>query len=161
MKIEGMGAPQQPDPKAKKLKANTKTDGTRDTSRPKADSVELNQKNKQLEKAIYSPELAKGGTSDLSTRKDVSELRDKTANGFYDNYETRARISDRLIESEELKGVVEEFHLSNLSKEILAKSSDIRHDKVADVKQKIAQGFYDNPQNYGGFADKIINHFGL
>ena len=161
MKIEGLGIPQPPDPKGKKVKETEKADKAQEIQRPISDSVELNTGKKQINSAGYSQQITQGGASDITSKKDLSELKDKTTNGYYDKQEIREQTSDKLINSDELQDVVEEYHLSNLSKEIISKSSDIRHDRVADAKQKIAQGYYDDPQNYGSIADKIMNHFGL
>ncbi len=161
MKIEGMGIPQQPDPKGKKIKETKQAEKSQETQKPVSDSVELNKGKKQIQNAGYSQQIAKGGASDIASKKDLSELKDRTANGYYDKREIREETSEKLIDSNELKDVVKEYHLSNLSKEILSKDSDIRHERVADAKQRIAQGYYDDPQNYGNIADKIMNHFGL
>lgn len=50
-------------------------------------------------------------------------------------------------------------HLSNYSQEILLKAPDIRHEKIAEIKKKIAEGFYDRPSNFGLIADGIIDHY--
>jgi hypothetical protein len=41
------------------------------------------------------------------------------------------------------------------------RTADVRHDRVARSKRKLASGFYNNPANYGHFADKIICRFGI
>lgn len=160
MKIEGLGMPQQPDPKDKKIKDTEKTD-TNDNQKTVSDSIELSKSNNQVKDAGYSSQISQAGTSDVTSKKDYTELKDKTSTGYYDSQEVREKTSDKLIDSEELKDVVKEYHLSNLSKEITSKSTSIRHDKVAVARDRISQGFYDNPDNYGEFADKMINHFGL
>jgi len=49
--------------------------------------------------------------------------------------------------------------LSNNSQEILFKASDIRHEKIAEIKKKIAEGFYNEPDNFGIIADGIISYY--
>ncbi len=161
MKIHGFGIPQQPDPKDKKVKADEKPDQNRDIQKPASDSVELNKSKKQIRNAGYSDKITKGGTSDIASRKDISELKDRRAKGYYDKLEIRERTSEKLIDSNDLKDVVKEYHQSNLSKEISSRESDIRYQKVADARQRVAEGYYDDPGNYGKIADKILKHFGL
>lgn len=161
MKIEGFGSPHQTEPKDKKVKESEKSDRTSEVQKTVSDSVELNKNRKQINNTGYSQKLAQQGASDIALKKDLSELKNKTSNGYYDKHEIRERTSDRLIDSKVLKDVVKQYHLSNTSKEMLSNNSNIRHEKVADTKQKVVQGFYNDPQNFGKFADKIINHFGL
>jgi anti-sigma28 factor (negative regulator of flagellin synthesis) len=49
--------------------------------------------------------------------------------------------------------------LSNYSREILFKAHDVRHEKIAEIKKKIAEGFYDRPDNFGLIADGIIDYY--
>jgi anti-sigma28 factor (negative regulator of flagellin synthesis) len=155
MRIEGLGPIQQPDPKNKKTgDAAKKSD-----SRP--DSVELANKSQEASKAGYSDNLKKGRPIQSAQSTDINQVKQQTDSGYYDTPEIRSGISENLIDSDELKDVVQEYHKSNLAKEIQSKPVEIRHEKVAEVRTKLADGFYNNPSNYGSFADKIISYFGL
>ena len=59
MKIEGLGAPQQPDPKGKKTKGVDRADKAKEASKQTADSIELKKDTKEVSKAAYSPNLAR------------------------------------------------------------------------------------------------------
>ncbi|RKX20495.1 MAG: hypothetical protein DRP26_01585 [Candidatus Zixiibacteriota bacterium] len=48
---------------------------------------------------------------------------------------------------------------SNLNRKILSKPPELRHEKITEVKNKIARGFYDNPDNFASIADKIIDYY--
>ncbi len=161
MKIDGLGAPQQPDPKSKKPKPIEQSNKTRDNQKAAPDSIELAKGNKPAVAAGYAQELQKGIPSEKKPDKDLSQAKQRTTNGFYDKPETKEKTSDKLIHSEELKEVVDQYHLSNLTREILSKPPDIRHDKVASAKKRMAEGFYDSTANSGAIADKIIKYFGI
>ena len=161
MKIEGYGPTQQPDPKGKKSGTSGKQEKTAEKQAANPDSIDLAKSSAQLEKTGYSDKIQKSGLQDQGIEKDLIEVNHKTSSGYYDTDKVKEETSEKLIDSRELRNVVEEYHLSNLSKEILAKTVDVRHEKVAEVKQKMAEGFYDDPTNYSLFADKLMNHFGM
>jgi len=161
MKIEGFGPPQQPEPKGKKPGTSGKQEKTAKKQTVDSDSIDLVKSNKLLDKAGYSDKVQKSGLPDQGIKKDLVEVKLKSSFGFYDTDKVKEETSEKIIDSRDLENVVEEYHLSNLSKEILAKASDVRHEKVAEVKQKIAEGFYDDPANYSLFADKLMDHFGM
>lgn len=161
MKIDGLGAPQQPDPESKKPKPAEQSDKTKENQKTVSDSIELAKDKKPALPPGYTQDIQKGTTSEKRTEKDLSQVKQKTTNGYYDKPETKEKTSDKLIHSEELKEVVDQYHLLNLTKDILSKTPDIRHDKVAGVKKRMAEGFYDSSANFGVFADKIIKHFGV
>jgi hypothetical protein len=162
MKIEGLGAPQQPDPKGKKIKNIDRSDKAKTSLPQSADSIELKKEAKDASKISYKPNLAQAEQqAPADTSKNLSELKQKSSEGYYDSREIREKTSDKLIASNELKDVVKDYHLSEEAKKILSQIPEIRHDRIADVNQKIASGFYDNPSNFGDFADKIISYFGI
>jgi len=161
MKIDGLGAPQQPEPKGKKPKPAEIADKNRENQKPVSDSIELAKGKKPTAAPGYTQDIQKGIPSEKQTEKDLSQVKQRTSDGYYDKSETKEKTSDNLISSDELKEVVDQYHLSNLTKEILSKTPEVRHDKVAGVKKRMAEGFYDSAANFGAFADKIIKHFGV
>jgi len=161
MKIEGFGSLHQPDPKDKKQKVSGKQDKTNEKQPHVSDSINLTNSKKRADDVVYSTEVQKSDGKDYSIKKDISEVKQKSSSGHYDNYEVKKKTSEKLIDSRELSNVVHEYHLSNVSKEILAKTPEIRHEKIAEVKKKIEQGLYNNPENFGIIADKMIKHFGI
>lgn len=161
MKIGGLGVPQQPDPKARKPERADQSEKANDNKKPVSDLIELSKSGKPAAESGYAKEIQRGGQSESNANRDLSEVKNRTTNGYYDQPETKEKTSDKLINSEELKDVVDEYHLSRYSQEILAQTPVIRHDRVAEVKEKMTRGFYDNDENYGLFADRIIEHFGI
>ena len=161
MKIEGFGSHQQPDPKDKKQKVSGKQDKANEKQPHVSDSINLTNSKKRADDVVYSTEVQKSDGKDYSIKKDISEVKQKSSSGYYDNYEVKKETSEKLINSRELNNVVHEYHLSNVSKEILAKTPEIRHEKIAEVKKKIEQEFYNNAENFGAITDKLIKHFGI
>jgi len=161
MEIDGLGAPQQPDPKSKKLKSAERSDKSKENQKTVPDSIELAKDKKPTSAPGYAQDIQKGVPSEKKTEKDLSQVRQRTTNGYYDKPETKEKTSDKLIRSDELKEVVDQYHLSNLTKDILSKTPDIRYDKVAGAKKRMAERFYNSSANFGAFADKIIKHFGV
>jgi hypothetical protein len=163
MKIEGMGAPQQPDPKGKKNRNIDRADKAKDALKQSADSIELKKEARETGKAAaYKPDVARTEQpTTTDSGKNLAELQRKSSDGYYDSREVREQTSDKLLASNDLKDVVNDYHLSEATKEIMAQIPEVRHDRIADVNQKIAAGYYDNPANFGDFADKIISYFGI
>jgi hypothetical protein len=162
MRIEGLGAPQQPDPKGKKTKDVDRADKAKDGLKQSADSIELKKDAKEVGKAAaYKPNIARAEQSATDTGKNLSEVKQKTSDGYYDSREVREKTSDKLLASDDMKDVVKDYHLSEAARQALDQIPEIRHDRIADVNQKIAAGYYDNPENFGNFADKIISYFGI
>lgn len=50
---------------------------------------------------------------------------------------------------------------NNIVKTQLTVESDIRTDRIAEVRQKIQNGYYDTPEFIDKLADKLLNEFGL
>jgi len=161
MKIEGFGPAQQPEPKGKKPGTSGEQEKADKKQTANPDSIELAKSYKQTDKTGYFDKVQKSTLHNHGIKKDLVEVKQKTSSGFYNTDKVKEETSEKLIDSRELKNIVEEYHLSNLSKEILAKTSVVRHEKVAAVKQKLAEGFYDDPANYSLFADELMDHFGM
>jgi hypothetical protein len=152
MRIDGLMPIQQPDPKGKK------TSETKKAAEIRPDKVQLGNK---APEAGYAEELKKGRPVQSTPSQDVQEAKQRNEKGYYDTPEVKQATSEKLIDSNELKDIVQNYHESNLAKEIQSTPVEVRHDKVAEVRQKLSDGFYNDPSNYGLFVDKIIGHFGL
>lgn len=134
MKIEGLGETHKPDPAERKPRDTEKADETRDSKRRNTDSVELTKNRKRAESEPYSSGPTKKEPAKSASERDIAELRRNT----------RAEISTKDSAGE---------------KKTVSSCPD--NGKVADVRRKKDDGFYDDPSNYGSIADKIIKHFGL
>jgi anti-sigma28 factor (negative regulator of flagellin synthesis) len=158
MKIDAFGPLQQPDPKEEKQKASQRDD--RDKSFPpnKFDSIKINKDIKEPSSPGYAGRTGKSNSMNRSD-KDIDDLKHKSASGYYDTYEIKDKTSEKLIDSQELEDVVEQYRLSSLSQEVASKKSVVRFEKIAEAKKKIADGFFNNPANFEAIADKILDHF--
>jgi len=153
MRIEGLGPLQQPDPKEKKPEKNQKQQNA------SPDRVEIAKRGTKAANAGY--EVKRPRPTESNRTRDFSNVKKRSSNGYYEKPEVRQSTSEKLIDSKELGDVVDKYHQAFRANELGKKSPEIRHDKVAQVKRKVAEGFYNNPQNYDPIAKKIIHHFGL
>lgn len=159
MNIEGLGPSQQPDQKNKKLSTSEKPENTVQKNAVNPDKVELANAKSLSKQAGYSDKINKETIKDQNARNQLYEIKQKTSSGFYNTENSKEITSDKLINSELLKNVVEQYHDSAPSNELGADASDIRYDKIAEIKKNISIGYYNDQTNYGAFADKIITHF--
>ncbi|NLI15039.1 MAG: flagellar biosynthesis anti-sigma factor FlgM [candidate division Zixibacteria bacterium] len=155
MRIEGLGPIGQPGPKDKK---NDKTAGPVNTP---IDKVDLSQKNKKTGEAGYGESLKKALAAQAGQLENSNQIRQRTASGYYEETEVLKTISDKLIDSGELKDVVKEYQQLSKLKSIQSTEKPIRQDKVAEARKKMENGYYNDPTNFDSFAQKIIDHFGL
>lgn len=68
----------------------------------------------------------------------------------------KAKTSREIAESDKAKDAVNNFKHSEQQP-----APGIRSGRVEDARQKLAEGFYDNPANYWVIVDKIINYLGF
>lgn len=161
MKIEGLGLPQPPDPKGKKAREIKQADNTAENQRQVSDSIQISKNAQKQVEASYVQKIRKGGESEAENVRDLTEYKQKSAQGYYDSVESKEQTSEKLIASDDLKEVIKEYHYANVVNENIDYSAEVRHDKVAEIKKKVADGYYDDPTNFGNIADKLMNHFGV
>jgi hypothetical protein len=155
MRIDGMGPIGQPEPKDKK---NDKTPKTANTP---LDKVDIKSSDNKANDAGYGESLKSAIMAQVERFENSTQIRRKSSSGYYEDSEIMRSISDKLIDSNELSDVVKKYHQANKTKNIESSKSEIRQEKVDEVKKKIEQDFYNDPANFEAFAQKIINHFGL
>jgi hypothetical protein len=155
MRIDGLKPFGQPDPKDKK------TDKTPKLANQPLDKLDINSSDNKVNKAGYGESLKNAIMAQVERFENATQIKRKSASGFYEESEIMQTISDKLIDSNELSDVVKEYHKANLAKISEVSESQTRQEKIAEVKKKIEEDFYNNPANYEAFAQKIIDHFGL
>lgn len=155
MRIEGLGPIGQPDPKDKKNEKAAKP-----TSTP-LDKVDIKQHENKIGQAGYGESLKNALAAQAEKFENSTQIRRKSASGYYEESEILRSISDKLIDSSELKDVVKEYKQANKLMTIQSTESPVRQDKVAEVRRKMEEGYYNDPANFNSFAQKIIDHFGL
>jgi hypothetical protein len=155
MRIDGLGPVGQPEPKDKK---NDKA--VKPTNQP-LDKVDIKSSDSKINNAGYGDSLKNAILAQVERYENATEIKRKSALGYFEDSEVMQTISDKLIDSNELSDVVKEYHQANKAKALQTSGPDIRYEKIAEVKKKIEQDFYKDPANYAAFAQKIIDHFGL
>ena len=84
MKIDGLGIPQQPDPKARKTERADQSEKANDSKKPFSDLIELSKSGKPAEETGYAKEIKRGGQSESNANRELSAVKNRTTNGFYD-----------------------------------------------------------------------------
>jgi len=160
MKINGLGSPQP-------LDSNKKNNRNPDVSRAGSDSarqadyVELAKTVKPADYANYSNSTSKGSSEKATSPKRFQRIGLSIQTGYYDSEQVKERISDKIIISPEFENIVSAYKLSQSASNNVNDSFWVRQNKLAEVQKKINDGFYKTPDNFGKFADKIIDYFGI
>lgn len=155
MRIEGLGPIGQPEPKDKKSEKAVKPSNT------PLDKVDIKQQDNKIGQAGYGESLKNALAAQAEKFENSAQIRRKSASGYYEESEILKTISDKLIDSSELKDVIKEYQQANKVRTIQSTESPVRQDKVDEVRKKMEEGFYNDPANFNSFAQKIIDHFGL
>jgi hypothetical protein len=155
MRIEGLGPVGQPEPKDKKTDKSPKPANTTQ------DKVDLTSAEEKINGTGYGDNLKSGKTAPGERAENYAQIRRQTSFGYYDEPEVIKSTSDKLIESKALNDIVQKYHKANKTDQLGTTTTEIRQDKVTEIKRKLAQGFYNDPANFQSFAQKIIDHFGL
>ncbi len=154
MRIDGSGLP------VRFNRENSKSERRADKPSEHHDSIDL-RKTVEPENPVYSIEIRRSDDEGKKLPIDIlSELRHRSTDGYYDKDEIRRRTSEKIIDSAEFSDVVSDFYNSRVSNDA-AKYSLNNEEKIAEMRKKAATGFYDDPANFGAFADKLIKYFGL
>lgn len=160
MKIEGFGPLQQPEPRNKKADEAKRAANPADMPKGEPDKIDLSGTGKDRS-GIYTSDLKQGASSINDIQKDLEKVKKQSQNGYYDTPQARSETSEKLIDNDDFKEVVRQYHLAKLADESGEMTIQDRPDKIAEIKKKVAEGFFNNPANYGAFADRVIKRFGL
>jgi anti-sigma28 factor (negative regulator of flagellin synthesis) len=155
MRIEGIGPIGQPEPKDKK---NEKSPNPANTG---LDKVDITSSEEKINGAGYGDSLKNAIIARGERAESYARIRRQTSSGYYDEPDVIQSTSDKFLESMELIDIVDEYHQANKTNQIGESTTEIRHEKVTEIKKKLEQGFYDDPANFQSFAQKLIDHFGL
>lgn len=152
MRIDGTGLPDRPAYNGKKTSKPSKQ------SIGRLDSISL-QKQSNDDRYIYSSMLQKNRDRNKQILSELmTEFRKLSEQGFYETEEVRQKTSDKIIESSEFKDIVAHWAVNHMSSDKKIEDEDSA-DKISRIRLKAAAGFYNDPANFGSFADKIMKHF--
>jgi hypothetical protein len=160
MKIEGLGPPQQPEPNSKKADEAKRASNPIGATKNEPDKIDLGRSDKD-QSGVYTSSLKQGAGAIQDRPRNLDLVRAQSDNGYYDSPQARSETSDKLIDSDDFREVVQEYHSANRAADRRPEIPGINSDKISDIRQKAASGFYNDPANFGAFVDKIIKRFGL
>jgi hypothetical protein len=84
---------------------------------------------------------------------ELSKDRISTEKIGYDGGFKKASVNSAY--NKNLKGIVKSY----LNRQMVSEPSDIRHEIITEVRNKINMGFYNDPENIASIADKIIDYY--
>ena len=124
----------------------------------KPDSVEISNKAKtpqdqkgKIGKATKSEGM---GANYSVYAKKIEQIKINLSSGLYKKQEYKEKTIDKLIGSEEFKGVV--YNIDSLKQTNFTKN---KTEKIKQIKYKLATGFYNKSEVLERIAEKLIKEF--
>jgi len=71
------------------------------------------------------------------------------------------QAGDKVEISSEAKKLQDSSNLNSIASKTIKDTPEVREDKIAEVRQKINDGFYDQSNVASVLADKLIKEFGI
>ena len=87
----------------------------------------------------------------------VEEVRERVATGFYDRPEVRQAIADAVMDAGVVTGVSQEARQVKGARQRLAEVPDVREDRVAQARQRVAADHYNSASVREATADQVLN----
>jgi anti-sigma28 factor (negative regulator of flagellin synthesis) len=87
----------------------------------------------------------------------VEQVRQRVASGFYDRPEVRQAIAEAVLDSGVVDGVEREARFARTAQDKIADVPDVREDRVAQARQRVASGFYNSTGVMADSADSILD----
>lgn len=110
-------------------------------------------------RTLGSQKASEAGTDSVSDVRQtrVEEVRQRVATGFYDRPEVRQAIADAVLDSGVVSGVKQEARQVKGAQQSLAQVPDVREDRVAQAKQRVATDFYNSAAARTDTADRVLD----
>ena len=122
---------------------------------PAGDRVEISKAARALgSRAVSRADL--DAVSDVRQAR-VEEVRQRVAAGFYDRPEVRRAIAEAVLDSGVVDDVGQEAGQVRATKEQLPYVPDVREDRVALAKQRVASAYYDSAGVRSQVADRVLD----
>jgi flagellar biosynthesis anti-sigma factor FlgM len=124
-------------------------------ARSSSDVVQISDRARTLKSQQEATATALKETPDVRQAR-VEQVKARVSEGYYDRPEVRQAVADSILNSGVMKEVVSEKKQANAAKSAMARTPDVREDKVAQAKQRVASGFYDTEEVRKKAADGLI-----
>ncbi|MEA1973878.1 MAG: hypothetical protein U9N34_11390 [Candidatus Cloacimonadota bacterium] len=142
-------------------KQSSKTDKEA-KSEKNSDVLKFSSKAKKLQESesILRKALQKIESFEQIRNEDLSEVSKRIDSDYYNSDEFAEELSRKIFSDNDLENIVSEKKaIRNLTKKLeeANNSEEIDEQKMKDIREKIENGFYNNPDILSNTADKIIN----
>ena len=87
----------------------------------------------------------------------INEIRERVQSGYYNNEDVRREIAGAILDADSIRPVVDEVVEVRSAQRQMADVPDVRDDRVAESRQRAANGFYDQPDVRQQTAQSIID----
>ena len=87
----------------------------------------------------------------------VEAVRQRVASGYYDRPEVREAIADAVLDSGVVDSVGQEAQQVRTARQGLADVPDVREDRVAEAKERVAADFYNSDGARTQIADSVLD----
>jgi anti-sigma28 factor (negative regulator of flagellin synthesis) len=133
---------------------NQRTDATRARDRvgQGGDSVEIS---RPTQDAAELTKTLKAAPEAINPR--LGEIRERVQSGFYNTEGARREIAGALLDTDSIRPVVNEVVEVRSAQKQLADVPDVRQDRVAESRERVASGFYDQSDVRSQTAQSIID----
>ena len=91
------------------------------------------------------------------TNPRISEIKARVQSGYYNSDEVKQQVADALLKSDGMRTAVDDIAQVQVAKQKMDSVPDTRPDAVDQARQRVDEGFYDQPEVRRGTVDKIID----
>ena len=98
---------------------------------------------------------AKAAPEQINPR--ISEIKARVQSGYYNSDEVKQQVADALLKSDGMRAAVDDIAQVQVAKQGLGSVPDTRPDAVEQARQRVNEGFYDQPEVQRATVDKIID----
>ena len=118
------------------------------------DVVEISNSAKSLSAQVVG-DLNAGGDVRQSR---VEAVKQRVESGYYDQPEVREAIADAVLNSGVVDAVAREIQEARSAKQELANVPEVREDRIAEAKERVETGFYDQAGVKAQIADSVLDN---
>ena len=133
---------------------NSRTDSDKPRTRTGRadDSIEIS---RSAQEAAELTEALKTAPEAVNPR--LGEIRERVQSGYYNSEEVRREIAGALVDTDNIRPVVDEVVELRAAVRQLENVPDVRADRVAETRDRAASGYYDQAEVRRQTADSIID----